>query len=165
MPDFTSISRNDQLFLGLGLLTFIFSFIDFAHVHVSGAPGFSGSVPGTSITAWHGIGTFAALLILVALVVGAVALFSPSTMQALPVSPRMAAVGLAALGFVFFLIRWVSLPSYDFLGVKAGFDLAWGGYVTLILNLAMIAFGYLGMKSVGESMPWQSSTPPAAPTV
>jgi hypothetical protein len=72
------------------------------------------------------------------------------------------------LAFVFFIIRWLTLPSHDFGVASASFNLAWGGYVLLILNLVMIAFGYLAMREAGEAMPWENrgggtATPPPAP--
>jgi hypothetical protein len=163
MASLSGLSRNDQIFLGAGLLTFIFSFIDFAHIKVSGLGSLGGSIGGTSITAWHGIGTLAGLLILIALVVGAVTLFAPSSVPQMPVSPRLIGVGLATLGLLFFIIRWLTLPSESFGTFHAGFSLAWGGYVTLILNIVMIAGGFLALKSAGESMPWESSADPAPP--
>jgi hypothetical protein len=102
------------------------------------------------------------LLVLVALVVEGLALFSPSALEQLPVSGRFIALAAAVLAFLFFIIRWLTLPSGG-PGVSVG--LSWGGYVDLILNLAMIAGGWLGLQAVGESLPWQggSATPPAAP--
>lgn len=163
MTSFTALNRNDQVFLAAGLLTFIFSFIDFARISVSGF----GSIGGTSISAWHGIGTLAGLLILVAIVVGALALFAASTLQQLPVSARFIALAAAALGFVFFLIRWLTLPSQSFGGVHAGYSLAWGGYVTLVLNVVMVIFGFLALKAAGEALPWENrggAEPPAPGT-
>jgi hypothetical protein len=164
MATFKGLTRNDQIFLGAGLLTFIFSFIDFAKLKVSGT-SFDGA--GGSISAWHGLGTLAALLILVAVVVSAVNVFAASSMPDLPVTPRTIALGAAALGFIFFVIRWLTLPSASGFGVSAGFHLAWGGYVTLILNIVMIAVGFLAFKAAGEAFPWESrggtSTPPAPP--
>jgi hypothetical protein len=161
MATLKGLTRNDQVFLGAGVLTFIFSFISFAHGHVDGF----GSIPGSTISAWHGIGTLAALLILIAVVVSALTAFSPSSLESLPVSARLVALGAAALGFVFFVIRWLTLPSKSFEGVHAGFSLAWGGYVLLILNIVMIAFGFLAFRAAGESLPWEggsATTPPPA---
>jgi hypothetical protein len=165
MATFKGLTRNDQIFLGAGLLTFIFSFIDFAKLKVTGGGGFGGS--GGSISAWHGIGTLAALLILVAVIVAAVNVFAASSMPDLPVTPRFIAIAAAALGFIFFIIRWLTLPSASGFGVSAGFHLAWGGYVTLILNIVMIVVGFLAFKAAGEAFPWENrggaSTPPATP--
>jgi hypothetical protein len=164
MASLSSLARNDQLFLGAGLLTLIFSFIDFAHGKVSGF----GTVSGTNISAWHGIGTLAGLLILVALVVGALVALAPSALEQLPVSGRLVAVGAATLGLLFFIIRWLTLPSSSFGSIHAGYSLAWGGYVTLILNIVMIVVGFLALKAAGEAMPWENrggtaTSPPDAP--
>jgi hypothetical protein len=157
MPDLKGIGRNDQIFLGAGVLCFIFTFISWGKVSVS-------DFGSGTFTAWHGIGTLAALLVLVAIVVGAMNLFSPSTLSQLPVSGRFIALAAAALAFVFFIIRWLTLPSGG-PGVSVG--LSWGGYVDLILCLAMIAGAFLGLQAAGESLPWQggAATPPAAPPV
>lgn len=154
------LARDDQMFLGVGLLTFIFTFIDFAHVKVS---AFGTSATGANITAWHGIGTLAALLVLLAIVVGAVAALAPTALQALPVSGRVIATGAAVLAFVFFIIRWLTLPDYNFGGLHAGYNLYWGGYVTLVLTLVMIAIGLRAIRAAGETLPWEGrTTPPAA---
>jgi hypothetical protein len=159
-PSLSSLGRNDQLFLGGALLTLIFSFIAFAHFSVSGF----GSLGSTTISAWHGIGTLAGLLILVALVVGALVALSPSTLDQLPVSGRLVAVGAAALALLFFIIRWLTLPSDNIAGHHYGFSLYWGGYITLILNIVTVVVGFMGLKAAGESMPWENrggtATPP-----
>jgi hypothetical protein len=66
---------------------------------------------------------------------------------------------------LFFLIRWVTLPSYTFLSIHAGFSLAWGGYVTLVLTIVMIVAAYLGIREAGEPLPWQHEAPPASPAI
>ncbi|HWC34475.1 MAG TPA: hypothetical protein VG650_06570 [Mycobacteriales bacterium] len=154
MPDFKSFARYDQLFLGAGFLTFIFSFIAFAHIHLAGFGG-------DTISAWHGIGTLAALLILAAVIVGFINLTSPSTLSSLPVSGRLLATGLAALALLFFIIRWATLPSASGPGFHIGYSLYWGGYVLLVLNVVTIVEGYLGMRANGESMPGHPSQPTA----
>ena len=81
-------------------------------------------------------------------------------------SGRLVAVGAAALALLFFIIRWLTLPSANFIaGLHDGYSLAWGGYVTLVLNVVMIVVGFLGLKAAGESMPWENrggATPPPA---
>jgi uncharacterized membrane protein len=168
MASLSALSRNDQIFLGATLFTLIFSFIDFAHLTISGISGL-GDIGSTSISAWHGIGTLAGLLILVALVVGAMVVLAPGPLAQLPVSGRVIAVGAAALGFIFFIIRWLTLPSDSFGSQHVGFSLFWGGYVTLILNIVAIVFGYLALRAAGDSMPWENrggaATPPPPPAV
>jgi hypothetical protein len=145
-PDFNSLSRNDKVFLGAGAASFIFSFIAFAHIHINGFGG-------DTISAWHGIGTLAGILILAAVIVGAMHAFSPDALKALPISARLLGTALAALALVFFVIRWLTLPSADGFGVHVGYSLYWGGYVLLVLNVVTVVFGFFGMQEAGESIP------------
>jgi hypothetical protein len=168
MASLGALGRNDRVFLGATLLALIFSFIDFAHFTVSGV-SIGGLGGNASISAWHGIGTLAGLLVLVALVVGVMAVLAPGPLAQLPVSGRLIAVAAMVLALIFFLIRWVSLPSESFGGQSAGFSLAWGGYVTLVLTIVAIVFGYLALKGAGEALPWEkqggAATPPPPPAV
>ncbi|MBV9487117.1 MAG: hypothetical protein JO246_13790 [Frankiaceae bacterium] len=159
MPNFGGLGRDDQVFIGAGALGFIFTFIAFAHIKIAGFGSDTAS-------AWHGIGSFAALLLLAATVVGAVAAMSPSSMPNLPIGVRVLALGLSVLAFVFFIIRWVTLPGGDVLGHHYGYSLYWGGYILLILNLVQIGFGFKLMRASGESLPWEggnAAPPPPAP--
>ena len=156
-PDFKAPSRNDQVFLGAGFLAFIFSFIAFAHISFDGI--------GNTISAWHGIGVLAGLLLVVGLVAGAAAVFAPASVSGLPVPARLLATGLAALALLFFVIRWLTLPNAHGFGINVGYSLYWGGYVLLVLNIATVAAGFLGMKDAGVSLPGQAAAggPPASP--
>lgn len=156
----SSLNRDDQIFLGAGLLAFIFTFIAFAHISIGG-------LGSDTVSAWHGIGTVASLLLLAALVVGAVVALAPSSVPRVAIGPRVIATGLAALAFLFFIIRWITLPSGDVLGHHYGYNLYWGGYILLILNLVMIACGYRAAQAAGEAMPWENrsgAAPPPDPT-
>jgi hypothetical protein len=156
-PSLSSIARTDLIFMVVGLLAFIFSFIDFAHISVSGL----GTISGSSITAWHGTGAIAGVLVLLSVGLVAVAVYSPGSMEALPA--RVIAEGLAAGGLLFFLIRWITLPGGSLFGHHYGYVLAWGGYVTLILVVAQLVSGYFAVQAAGESFPWQSAGPRTAP--
>jgi hypothetical protein len=156
-PDLRSLPRNDQAFMGAGVLALICSFLPFARFKLSGF----GSA---TISAWHGVGALAGLLLLAAIVVAAVLAFAASSMPDLPVSARFVAVALAALALLFFVVRWLTLPGGDVLGHHYGYSLYWGGYATLIVTIVMVVFGVLGLRESGEAMPWAqgSSAPPTA---
>jgi hypothetical protein len=164
-PSIHDIERNDLVFLVAGFLAFIFSFIDFAHFSVSGV----GSIAGSSISAWHGVGALAGLLVLISVALGAVVVLAPASVEALPMSARVIAVGLAVVALLFFVIRWLTLPSANILGQHYGYSLAWGGYVTLILVIVQIVFGALAVRESGDSLAWQQpasgGAAPAAPPV
>jgi hypothetical protein len=163
-PSLSSIRREDLIFLIAGALAFIFSFIDFAHITVSGV----GAISGSSITAWHGAsGVLAGLLLLFSVALGAVTVLAPGKLE-LPWPGRVIAEGFAALALLFFLIRWITLPSISAFGVTYSYVLAWGGYVTLVLVVIELVFGYLAIRAAGDSFSLQPSpptttVPPAGP--
>jgi hypothetical protein len=162
-PSLSTIAREDLLFLIAGVLAFIFSFIDFAHIDVSGV----GTVSGSSISAWHGTGAIGGVLVLLSVGTAALTVFSPGSLDDLPLPARVIAEGLAALALLFFIIRWLTLPSTSFFGQHFGYVLAWGGYVTLILVVVQIIVGFFAIRAAGDS--WQPSSaarppvPPAGP--
>lgn len=157
MATFKGQSRNEQLFLGGALLAFIFTFLPFEGVSFEGHSA--------SESAWHGVAVLACLLVLVALVASAVSVFAKSSVPDLPVSLNLVATGAMALAVLFFIIRWLTLPSYFTISEK----LFWGGYILLIITIATTVIGVMKMRDAGESMPWEnrgggSSTPPAPPS-
>jgi hypothetical protein len=160
MPDMRSLSRNDQVFLVATFVAFIGTFLPFARFKIAG-------IGSDDISAWHGVGALAALLLLLAVVAAALGAFASTSLPDLPVSPRLIAVALAGLAFLFLLLRWVTLPSSDVLGHHFGYSLFWGGYFTLIVTLVAVVFGVLGVRDSGEAMPWahgaSAGQPPAPP--
>jgi hypothetical protein len=160
MPDIGSLSRNDQVFLVATFVALICTFLPFARFKIAG-------LGSDDISAWHGVGALAGLLLLLAVVVAAVGAFAASSVPNLPISPRLVAVAMVALAFLFLLLRWVTLPSSDVLGRHFGYSLFWGGYLTLIVTLVAVAFGVLAVRDSGESMPWaqgaSTGQPPAPP--
>ena len=109
------------------VLALIFSFFDFykytatgpdaqqACHTVTGVPLVHALCNGVGNSAWHGFfGWFGVLLVLVAGVVVAVALFAPQV--TLPAPARMIALVLAALGFIFVLVALFVVPDGDYQG-------------------------------------------------
>jgi hypothetical protein len=158
-PSLSTIGRDDLIFLIAGLLAFIFSFIDFAHLSISNV----GTISGSSITAWHGTGALAAVLVLLSIGLSAYNVFSPGALDDMPLAPRVIAEGLAALGLLFFLIRWITLPGGTLFGQHYGYVLAWGGYVMLVLIIVQLVFGFLAIRSAGDSFSWQPATRTTTP--
>jgi hypothetical protein len=161
-PSLSTIGRDDLIFLIAGVLAFIFSFIDFAHLSVTNV----GTIAGSSITAWHGTGAIAAVLVLLSVGLAAYNVFSPGALDDMPLPARVIAEGLAALGLLFFLIRWITLPGGTLFGQHYGYVLAWGGYVMLVLMIVQLVFGFLAIRSAGDSFspkPRGETTPPVPP--
>jgi hypothetical protein len=158
-PSLSSLARNDQLFLGGSLLALICTFLPFDGISED---GFSATE-----NAWHGIGFLSCLLVLIALGLAAWSAFGAASMPELPVSINLLTAGAMALAVVFYVIRWLTLPSYSGLGVHIGLSLQWGGYILLIVAIVTTVVGVLRLRASGESMPWENrggaATPPAPP--
>ena len=163
--DFTQLGRNEQMFLGAGVLVFIASFLpwygvsynlSFAGVHTSGS---------SSINAWHSYATLGLLLILAATVVAAVMLLAADSLPELPVSWNVVVAGLSVVGAALVVIRSLNLPSASGPGASVG--LRWGGWVLIVVCVAHAVLAVLRMREAGESMPWvhhggAAPHPPAA---
>lgn len=155
--DVRTLPRNDQLFIGLGLLVLIASFLPWYGVSFSLA-GFSG---GDSTWAWHGLAATGLILMLLATGLVVVELFTDTTLPELKVSWNVVVVVLDALGAVFIVIRSFDLPSKAVPGFSAG--LRWGGWILIIAAVAQVVVAVLRFRESGEPMPWAAAgaTPPA----
>jgi hypothetical protein len=162
--DIKNLSTNDKVFLGSGILLFILSlFLPYYGYSYDGPdiPGV-GSVGGSdSTSAWHSWGTFALILMLLALVIGAIIIFSRSTLPEIPVSWNIVVLALSAIGALIFIIRSFTYESGDAGGFSYG--LKWGAYVLMVLALVQAVFSYLRTKDAGDAMPWDNRGSAAAP--
>jgi hypothetical protein len=158
-PDFKSMSRNDQVVLGAGLLVFISSFFPWYGSSGVTVQGF-GHIGGGSISAWHSYSTLALLVALVGIAVAAAAIFASGSLPELPVAPRVLAAGLLALGTLLELIRILTLHHGDGVGLK------WGAYVLIIAMVACTVAAALTAKNDlptgGGFTSSGGSTPPTA---
>ena len=161
--DWKRLSTLDRAIAGGGAISFIALFLPWWGA--SSGP-FSVSISGWSagFTAWAGglLLTAAALLLVLRRSGGA--------MPSLRVGPAVLVAGVAALGLLLVIIRWVSLPRYHGFGVGARYGL----YVALIAGIVEVTAAVIEMRESGEAMPWVQSqhadqpaepapgTPPAA---
>jgi len=77
------------------------------------------------------------------------------------VGPALLVAGVAALGLLLVIIRWVSLPRYRGLDVGAKY----GVYVALIAGITVVVAAVLELRESGEQMPWgQAQQKPEEPT-
>jgi hypothetical protein len=158
-PDLRQLPRNDQLLLGAGVLAFIASFFPFYGISFDAGAFGSGS---SSVTAWHSYGTLGVLLVIAAVILAAILVFSRTTLPDVPVSWNVILVGLAALGTLLIILRGFTYNTASAPGASIG--LKWGAYVVMILCLAFTALAVMRLRSSGDSMPWQQTTaPPASP--
>ena len=169
--DIKNLSTNDKVFLGAGILLFILSLflpyygysVDYDGPDIPGAGDFGAS---DSTSAWHSWGTLALILLLLALIIGAIVIFSRSTLPEIPVSWNVVVLGLAVLGALIFIIRSFTYDS-DSTSVpgvgEASYGLKWGAYVLMLLALVQAVFAYLRTKDAGDAMPWDNRGTAAPP--
>jgi hypothetical protein len=158
--DWKQLSTLDRVIAGGAAVAFIASFMPWYGVSVG---PFSASVSGWSagFTAWAGalLLTFAGVLLVLRR--------SGATLPSLQVGPSVLVAGIAGLGLLLVIIRWVSLPRYHVSDLSYDAGARYGLYIALIAGIAEVAAAVMAMRASGESMPWeqahQAETPPEAP--
>jgi hypothetical protein len=160
--DFRSLSRDDQAFIGLGVLVLIASFLPWYGTTVSASYLGHGISESSSTHAWHGWAALGLILMLVATALVVEQLFSDSQLPALRVSWNVVVLGLDALGALLIIIRSFTLPSSDVPGINIG--LRWGAWILMIAAVAQVVVCLMRFRASGESMPW-AAVPPSPPAV
>lgn len=164
-PDLRQLPRNEQWFLGAGVVVFVASFLpwygvsynlNFAGVKSSGS---------ASINAWHSYATLGLLLILAATVIAGVMDFARDTLPDTALSWNVVVTGLSAVGALLVVVRSLNLPSASGPGASVG--LRWGGWILLIACIVHAVLAVMRMRASGEPMPWAhhggaAPQPPAA---
>jgi hypothetical protein len=89
------------------------------------------------------------------------------------VGPSVLVAGVAAVGLLLVIIRWISFPRYHDLDVGARY----GIYIALIAGIAEVTAAVMAMRASGEQIPWTQGqrapgpsasapeSPPEAPAV
>ena len=158
--DWKQLSTLDRVVAGGAAVAFIASFMPWYGVSVG---PFSASVSGWSagFTAWAG-----ALLLTLAGVL-LVLHRSGATLPSIQVGPAVLVAGIAGLGLLLVIIRWVSLPRYHVSDLSYDAGARYGLYIALIAGIAEVAAAVMAMRASGESMPWaqehHTEAPPEAP--
>ena len=159
------LPRNEQLFLGVGVLVFIASFLPWYGVSYN--LNFAGikSSGSASINAWHSYATLGLLLIMASTIVAAAMAFAKSSLPEISVSWNVVVLGTSVVGALLVVIRSLDLPSASGPGASVG--LRWGGWLLLIACIAHAVLAVMRMRAAGESMPWMhhggaAPHPPAA---
>ena len=139
--DFSKLSQNNRIAAGGGILAFIASILPWYSFD------FGFDVPGvdTSVSAW-GAGFFAWSGCLLALAAGAlIALKAMDVFEAKVggMETEQFAMVLAAVGFVFVLLRWLTETSFTSFGL----------YLGIIATAATTAGAFLSGKDGGIGIP------------
>ena len=147
--DIKSINPMDLGLLAIGLLTFIFSFMNFFKASVD--TGF-GKAEG-HINGWHGLEWLAIILVIAATIVLALALFVPTVK--LPFGVRIGILGAYAVALLITLIHlaWVPIDTGGLDNVNKGHGFAY--WISLILIIAGTVLSVLRLKATGGKLPWE----------
>ncbi len=164
VDDLKALDRLEQVVLGAGVVAFIVSFFPFYGASFSGG-GISVS---STITAWHSYGFLGMLLVLAATAIAAVRLFSPKTLESLPVGGALLTFGLSALGAFLVILRGFTYKTASAPGGSVG--VKWGGYLLMIVLIVQAVAAFMVFRKSEEVLPDfkamsanRASTAPAAP--
>lgn len=157
--DASRLSRLDWGIAGGAAVAFISLFLPW-YGYSGGPAGFhlSASVSGWSVGFWGWAGALLVVLAGVLLVLRRM----DTSLPELPIGPALLTAGLAALGVVFILIRWSSLPSASGFGGSVGAK--YGLFIGLIAGIVAAGCAIVDLRASGEALPWaQAAASPAAP--
>lgn len=154
--DWKSLSTLDRVIVGGAAVAFVAAFLPWYGVSFSGL--------GITVSGWSaGFPAWAGSLLLTAAGVVLVLRRSGTTFNFGNIGPAVLVAGLAAVGLLLVIIRWISFPRYRGLDVGARY----GIYVALIAGIAEVTAAVKAVRASGEQLPWtqpqQASSPPEPP--
>jgi hypothetical protein len=135
------------------VLLFIFMFLDWFGVELSGGGTSSGAIPGVAGSAWDAL-DWIPIFLVITIVVALASAFVRLTDADLepPVSFNVAVTVLGAISFLLILFRIVDPPDFgSFGGVTAEGTLKVGIFLGLIAAAGIAYGGYRGMQEEGTS--------------
>lgn len=164
--DLKNLSTLDRVIAGDALVAFIAAFLPWYGVSFGGL--------GVTVSGWSaGFSAWAGALLLTAAGVLLVLRRAGATFNLGNVGPSVLVAGVAAVGLLLVIIRWISFPRYHDLDVGARY----GIYIALIAGIAEVTAAVMAMRASGEQIPWTQGqrapgqpasapeSPPEAPAV
>lgn len=156
--DLSRLSRLDWVVAGASVLTLIALFLPW---YGASYAGFSASVDGWSTS----YGWLGALLIIAA---GALLVLQRSgrSIQIQGIGPVLLILGIAALGTLIVIIRWITLPSGHGAALVTSYSYGprIGIYLALILGIAQCVAALRLFRASGEVIPALGADAPAPKT-
>ena len=154
--DAKSWKRTDQAILAGAAVAFISGFLPWY-----GFDGSAGFLSNYSVNGWSAqFSAWAGILLLTAAGVFLFVRLAEVKLPELPVGPALIVAGLAGLGLLLVLIRWVSFPNAP-AGSHVGSK--YGIWVAVIAGLVETVAAVMQVRESGEPLPWAQSSAAAAP--
>jgi hypothetical protein len=75
------------------------------------------------------------------------------SLPALPVGPAVAVAGVAALGLLLVVIRWLTLPSVP-AALRGTIGTKYGLFVALLAGIVEVVCAVVELRASGEPLPW-----------
>jgi hypothetical protein len=109
---------------------------------------------GASVSGWSsGFTAWAGILLLVAAGAFHVARVSGVKVPELRFGPAAAVAGVAALGLLLVIIRWLTLPSVH-AGLAGSVGARYGIWIAIIAGAVEVAAAVTAFRASGEPLPW-----------
>ena len=145
--DWKRLSTLDRVIAGAAAIAFVSLFLPWYGVTVGPF--------GASVSGWSaGFSAWAGGLPLTAAGVRLVLRRSGASLQATRVGPSLLVGGIAALGLLLVIIRWLTFPSFHVSGVNYDVGARYGIYLALIVGIAEVSAAVMELRASGEQMPW-----------
>ena len=155
--DWKRFSTLDRVIAAGAVVAFIALFLPWYGVTILGT--------GLTVSGWSaGFTAWAGGLLLTAAGVLVVLRSSGANLSGGRIGPSVLVAGIAALGLLLVIIRWLSFPSYHASTTNLSYDVGarYGIYVALIAGIAEIVAAVMAMRASGEQMPWAQTEHHAA---
>ncbi len=148
MPlDHKRLSTLDRAIAGGAGVVFISGFLPWW--------GYSGplSLYSASVSGWSaGFSAWAGVLLLTLAGVYLVLRRAEVSLPALPVGPAVLVAGVAALGLLLVVIRWLTLPSVS-AGLAGSIGARYGIYIALVAGIVETVAAVIAFRASGEALP------------
>jgi hypothetical protein len=153
--DWKRFSTLDRVIAAAAVVAFIALFLPWYGVSIG---PFSASVSGWSA----GFSAWAGGLLLTAAGALVVLRRSGANFGGGRVGPSVLVTGIAALGLLLVIIRWLSFPTVHSAGFSYDVGAKYGIFIALIAGIAEVVAAIMALRASGEPMPWAQAQHPAA---
>lgn len=147
--DLKRLSSLDRAIAGGAAVVFISGFLPWW--------GYTGPLPlySVSVSGWSaGFSAWAGTLLLTLAGVYLVLRRSEVSLPSLPAGPAVVVTGLASLGLLLVIIRWLTLPRVH-AGLAGSIGARYGIWLAMIAGIVEVAAAVAELRAAGERLPWQ----------